>query len=187
VLREVWSVLWVLVAGVLLWGLVLCGPIVCGTAQAASGELRTGAAVGVAGSTRLQASPLAGLSAGLGLSEQLEVSIDALAALPVSGEHFSLVLVQPTLAYKFDVLRWVPRVTVGAGYAGALGDTDAHGLSLGAGCGLNYLWDRSLELGLGYGVAVAPAALSTGQGGASDVLRSPSHLFRFTFDYRWGY
>lgn len=56
----------------------------------------------------------------------------------------------PALAYRFDVVRWVPFVRVGAGPAlDWRSDPALVGLASGA-VGLEYLWDRSLAASLSY-------------------------------------
>lgn len=143
--------------------------------------------VGAVASTRLQISPLAGLSAGWGLSEELEFSVEGLGTLPIASERYSLLQIYPGLSYKLDVLRIVPRISVGAGYAGALGDNTAHGALLLVGGGVNYLWDRTTQLGLGYAFSVIPGALGSGEEGALRVLQVPTHQIRLSLDYHWGY
>lgn len=114
------------------------------------GELRAGLELGGAVSSRVDASPSVGVRGGYGLGDRLELQVEA-SGLWLRGVDDTLALqVVPALAYRFDVVRWVPFVRVGAGPMLDLREgTALVGLASGA-VGLEYLWDRSLAASLSY-------------------------------------
>lgn len=119
-------------------------------AHAVPGELRAGLELGGAVSSRIDASPSVGVRGGYGLGDRLELQVEA-SGLWLQGVDDSLALqLVPALAYRFDVVRWVPFMRVGAGPLLDLGhDAAVVGLASGA-IGLEYLWDRSLAASLSY-------------------------------------
>ncbi len=91
---------------------------------------------------------------GYGVLEFLDVQLAASGSwhpARANGESSGLVRVAPEVVYRFDVLRWVPWLSAGAGYFAALGaGDDAQGVTAGGAGGVDYLWSRQWAVGAMY-------------------------------------
>lgn len=106
-----------------------------------SEEYRAGAAVSLYGA--------------YGISDVFDVRLSATGALlhlsPDGGGRTSLSLGTLGLAYKLDVIEWVPYFGVRAGYyefGSAVGEYSKRGAALGGMCGLDYSFSRSAAIGV---------------------------------------
>lgn len=120
-----------------------------GEAHAVPGETRVGVELGAAASTRARVSPSVGLRGAYGLESNWELQLEASGVWLQSDAKPLLTEVVPALAYRFDVVRWIPFVRVGAGALVDWREPVVLGLASGA-AGFEYLWDRSLALSLTY-------------------------------------
>jgi hypothetical protein len=130
-----------------------CAP---GSAQAFEREWHLGAGAGVANGTGLTWSPALGAYAAYGLSDvfdaRLEVTARGYNLGSDANPHALSAMVG--LAYKLDVLRWVPWAGVYAGYLGFLDEPRADltfkrsDVALGLGLGLDYGISRNLGVGI---------------------------------------
>lgn len=119
-------------------------------ARAVPEELRGGVEVGAAYGTRSNVSPTFGARFGYGLADNLEFQLEATGAWLQAEQRAISTQLLPALAYRFDVVRWVPFVRVGAGPLVTWHkDLEVGGLASG-GLGIEYLWDRSLAVNLAY-------------------------------------
>jgi hypothetical protein len=116
---------------------------------AVPGETRAGLEVGVGASSRLPVSPTLGVRGGYGLESNWEVQLEASALWLQQGAKPLVTQVVPALAYRFDVVRWVPFVRVGAGALVDWREPFLIGVASGA-AGMEYLWDRTLAFSLTY-------------------------------------
>lgn len=119
-------------------------------AYAVPGELRGGPELGATLTTRSSVAPSLGARLGYGLENNWELQLELTGMwLTVEDGQLATQLV-PALAYRFDVVRWVPFVRVGAGPIVMWRDAaELGGLATAAG-GLQYLWDRALAFDLTY-------------------------------------
>jgi hypothetical protein len=128
---------------------VLAVAMFAGNVYAVPGELRAGVELGAAASSRATVSPSLGLRGTYGLESNWELQLEASGVWLQRDVKPLVTQVVPAFAYRFDVVRWVPFVRLGAG---ALVDWQAPalvGVASGA-AGMEYLWDRSLAFSLSY-------------------------------------
>lgn len=124
--------------------------LVAHRAHAVPEELRGGVELGAAYATRSNVSPTLGARLGYGLADNLELQVEATGAWLQTDQRAISTQLLPALAYRFDVVRWVPFVRVGAGPLVTWEkNVEVGGLASG-GVGLEYLWDRSLAVNLAY-------------------------------------
>jgi hypothetical protein len=173
-----------LAAGVLGVGLSLALSVMSGRAQAFEREWHLGAAAGVSGGEGLGLSPALGAYAAYGLSD----TFDARLELTARGYHIghaqnpNALSAMVGVAYKLDVLRWVPWAGAYVGYLGFLEAprTDLsfkqHDAALGLGVGLDYGFSR--QLGLGVTVRLDQAVTRMETSNFDALLRA---------EYRWGW
>lgn len=117
--------------------------------QAVPGETRAGVELGGGISSRADVSPSFGVRGAYGLESNWEVQLEASGIWLQHGEKPLATQLLPALAYRFDVVRWVPFVRVGAGALVEWQQPALVGVASG-GAGLEYLWDRSLAMSLAY-------------------------------------
>jgi hypothetical protein len=155
-----------------------------GSAAAFEREWHLGAALGASTGQGLELSPALGAYAAYGLSD----AFDARFEVTARGYHFGSDLdpnalsASVGLAYKLDVLRWVPWAGAYVGYLGFLRAPRAdlafkqHDVAIGIGLGLDYAFSRQLGMGvtLRYDDALSRAETST----FDALLRA---------EYRWGW
>jgi hypothetical protein len=173
-----------LLASVLAVGLLLGGWATPAPAHAFEREWHLGIAGGVATGSGLQTSPALGAYAAYGLSDVFDVR----AEVTERGYRFAseqdphVLSAAVGLAYKLDVLRWVPWAGVYAGYLRLLEPPRAglafqqNDMLLGLGLGLDYGFSRHW----GAGVTLR----------FDNALRgSDTKLFDALFraEYRWGW
>jgi hypothetical protein len=170
-----------LVLGLGFW-LALCGA--ARQAQAFEREWHLGAGAGVANGNGLELSPALGAYAAYGLSDVFDVRLEVTAR----GYHFggeqnpNAISAMAGVAYKLDVLRWVPWAGVYAGYLAFLDAPrkdltfNQRDVALGIGLGLDYAFSRQLGVGvtLRYDDALGRADSSS----FDALLRA---------EYRWGW
>lgn len=128
-------------------------------AWAMPGEVAVGGELGVGLSTRATWSPTLGVRGAYGLAEAFELQLELSGQWlrvdnttpPSDGALFRLV---PAVAYKFDVLRWVPFARLGAGptvdVPSAKNGQLHAAFALQGGVGAEYLIDRSMSFGFAY-------------------------------------
>lgn len=175
------------VAGLLLGMMATVGS---SRAWAMPGEVAVGGELGVGMSTRASWSPTVGVRGAYGVAEALELQLE------LSGQWFrpqaptvpndgALLRLVPALAYKFDVLRWVPFARLGAGPTldiPTAKSNDPHvGFALQGGVGAEYLIDRSLSFGFAY-----QADWVTGAGDWANGL-APMHRLLLSLGWRSGW
>ena len=170
-----------LLLGVGFW-LALCGAP--RQAHAFEREWHVGAAAGITDGDGLKLSPAVGAYAAYGLSDVFDVRLE----LTARGYHVgaeqnpNALSAMAGLAYKLDILRWVPWAGVYAGYLAFLDAPRAdltfkqRDVALGFGVGLDYAFSRQLGLGvtLRYDDALGRADARSFDG----LLRA---------EYRWGW
>lgn len=155
-----------------------------GSAAAFEREWHVGAAAGVSDGTGLSLSPALGAYAAYGLSDVFDVRLEATARgyQLGSGDNPSALNVAAGLAYKLDVLRWIPWAAVYVGYTAFLEQPgpaltfQQHDAALGLGLGLDYAFSR--QLGLGVTLRFDDALSSTDDESFDGLLRA---------EYRWGW
>lgn len=152
-------------------------------AHAFEREWHIGAAAGVAGGHGLSLSPALGAYAAYGISDVFDVRLELTARdypLGNSGRPSAL-STAAGLAYKIDVLRWVPWVGVYAGGLWLLSSAPSdlawpkRELLLGAGAGLDYAFSRHFGAGATFRY---DDALTQGNSSFEALLRA---------EYRWGW
>lgn len=159
------------------------------TAPAAAFEREWHLGVGV-GATDLTATgvgwgPEVGAHGAYGITDSFDVRLESrLALLPVShrsvDEWRGFLRTEAALAYKIDILRWVPWISVGAGYFLAfeeplpVQDLRRHDGLVSGMLGLDYAVSRSF----GVGVVGRSAFLFAGSWEYGAQLRA---------EYRWGF
>lgn len=154
------------------------------TAHAFEREWHLGAGAGVSRGTGLSLSPAVSAYAAYGLSDVFDARLE----LTGRGYHVgseqnpNAFSAMAGLAYKLDVLRWVPWAGVYAGYLGFLDAPPAdlrfkrHDAALGFGVGLDYAFSRNWGAGvtLRFDDALVDSSAST----FDAFLRA---------EYRWGW
>jgi len=173
-----------LAAGILGVGLALALSVMSGSASAFEREWHLGAAAGVSDGKGLGLSPALGAYAAYGLSD----TFDARLELTARGYHIgaaenpNALSAMLGVAYKLDVLRWVPWAGAYVGYLGHLEAPRAdlpfkqHDAALGLGLGLDYGFSRQLGLGV---TLRFDQALSSQETSSFDAL--------LRAEYRWGW
>lgn len=173
-----------LAAGILGVGLSLALSAMSGSAAAFEREWHLGAAAGVSDGKGLSLSPALGAYAAYGLSD----TFDARVELTARGYHIgasenpNALSAMLGVAYKLDVLRWVPWAGAYVGYLGFLEAPRVdlafkqHDAALGLGLGLDYGFSRQLGLGI---------TLRFDQALSSQETSSLDALLRA--EYRWGW
>jgi hypothetical protein len=173
-----------LAVGVFGLGLSLGLCAVSTSASAFEREWHLGAAAGVTSGKGLELSPALGAYAAYGLSDVFDARVEVTARGYHIGsdENPSALSAMTGLAYKLDVLRWVPWAGAYVGYHGFFEAPRSdlpfkqHDVALGVGLGLDYGISRNLGLGA---TLRFDSALSRAQTSTFDAsLRA---------EYRWGW
>lgn len=128
----------------------LCAFLFTTRAHAVPGEMRGGPELGAGLATRSSVSPSVGARFGYGLENNLELQLELTGMWRTAKDAHLVTQLIPALAYRFDVVRWVPYVRVGAGPAVMWRDATELGGMASAAAGLAYLWDRALAFDLAY-------------------------------------
>jgi len=133
------------------------------------------------------AGPLLGVHAAYGLSDMFDARVEGLAAWHSrGGQSVELMAGSAGLAYKVDILQWIPYVGMQLGYYHLAGDdlpgelsNDELGLSVDL--GLDYAYSRSFGLGaeLRYHGFLSDPMSSLGD--------APYFCGLLRAEYRWGY
>jgi hypothetical protein len=153
-------------------------------AQAFERQWHLGVGAGISDGSGLHASPAVAAYAAYGLSDVFDARVE------VTGRGYQLgsdqtphaVSAAAGLAYKLDVLRWVPWVGVYAGYVAYLeppapsAPFRQHDVALGLGLGLDYALSR--KLGLGVTLRYDDSLGGTAATNFDALLRA---------EYRWGW
>jgi hypothetical protein len=154
------------------------------SARAFEREWHLGAAAGVANGAGLTVSPALGVYAAYGLSDVFDARLE----MTARGYHLgsatnpNALSAMVGLAYKLDVLRWVPWAGVYAGYLGFLDAPRAdlsfkrNDVALGLGLGLDYGISRHLGVGI---TLRFDDALTHSEASTFDAL--------IRAEYRWGW
>jgi hypothetical protein len=131
--------------------------------------------------------PLLGLHAAYGLSDMFDLKLETFAATHVRNhERLGLFSATAGVAYKVDVIEWIPYFGVQVGYYGFSGherpgSLAAHELGLSFDLGLDYAVSRSFGLG----------AQLRYHGFMSDPMSSMADAAYFCAllraEYRWGW
>ncbi len=154
------------------------------SAHAFERQWHVGAGAGVSRGSGLSLSPAVTAYAAYGLSDVFD------ARLEVTGRGYRLgderdshsLSAAAGLAYKLDVLRWVPWAGVYLGYVGFLhrprpgAEFEQHDAAIGLGLGLDYAFSR--QLGLGVTLRYDDALTRAGATNFDALLRA---------EYRWGW
>jgi hypothetical protein len=158
-------------------------------ALAFEGQWHAGGGIGAGffADSATRAGPAIGLHGAYGLSDYFDVKLEGLAALHSRDEHgLGLYAVSAGLAYKIDVIQWIPYVGVQVGYY-RLSGTDRPGqlhpneLGMSVDLGMDYAVSRSFGLGLElryHGFLSDPLASLGDAPYFSALLRA---------EYRWGW
>jgi hypothetical protein len=98
-------------------------------------------------------SPALGLHAAYGLSDMFDARVELVASRHSqgAGERLDIFSAAGGIAYKIDVLEWIPYVGVLGGYyyfSGQPAPEFRHDFALSAILGLDYAWSRSFGLGV---------------------------------------
>jgi len=147
-------------------------------------EWHLGGGAGISNGSGLTLSPALSAYAAYGLSDVFDARVELTArGYQIGQQHNPNALsAMVGVAYKLDVLQWVPWAGVYAGYLGFLERPRAdltfkqHDLALGLGLGLDYAFSRKFGLGvtLRFDDALGRASTST----FDALLRA---------EYRWGW
>ncbi len=171
--------------------LLAVGSLVCGNASAFENQWQLALSGGAATATQpaLGWGPSVGLHAAYGMSDSFDAELFTQAfMLPRSTANaadWRAGLVTAGVAYKLDVIQWVPRLGLNTGYYLANGDVSGPpgvrlpdaGLLIGVAPGLDYAWSRSWGLGISghfesiVARSVVPSLLSV----------------QLSAEYRWGW
>jgi hypothetical protein len=155
-----------------------------GSARAFERQWHVGAAAGVSNAQTYSLSPAVGLYGAYGLSDVFDARLE----LTLRGyeltdaQNASAAAAMLGIAYKIDVIRWVPWVGLFGGYLGALKEPPAdapfprHGGAVGVGLGMDYALTRKLGFGL---TLRYDQVLSDADGRVFDAL--------LRAEYRWGF
>lgn len=172
-----------LAAGVCGFGLGLALSSMTGSAAAFERQWHVGAAAGASTGQGLQLSPAVGAYAAYGLSDVFDARLELTArGYELASEQTPHALsAMVGVAYKLDVLRWVPWAAVYAGYLGFLEPPvglsfEQHDAALGFGLGLDYGLSR--QWGLGVTLRFDQALTGSGTASSDALLRA---------EYRWGW
>jgi hypothetical protein len=165
----------------------LAGLATIGTPRAALAferEWHLGAGAGISSGSGLSTSPAIGAYAAYGLSDVFDFRAELTGRgyqIGASRDPHSL-SAAAGLAYKLDVLRWVPWAGVYVGYVGFLKQPREglpfarHDAAIGLGFGLDYAASR--QLGLGVTLRYDDALTQAGATNFDALLR---------VEYRWGW
>ena len=174
---------------VVLVGVALATSLVSSRAGAFERQWHVGGGLGAGffADSNTSAGPALGLHAAYGLSDMFDVEIEGLGALHWrGGEPLDLLGVSAGIAYKVDVLSWIPYVGVGLGYyhlrgASLPGALRGDELGLSVDLGLDYALMRSFALGaeLRYLGFLSDPMSSLGD--------APYFCGLLRAEYRWGY
>ena len=153
-------------------------------AQAFEREWHLGAGAGVSNGNGLKLSPAVAAYAAYGLSDVFDARVEVTARGYHLGQEQNpnAVSALAGVAYKLDVLRWVPWAGVYAGYLGFLEQPPAtstfkrHDLALGLGLGLDYGFTRKFGVGV---TLHFDQALTRSEANTFDAL--------LRAEYRWGW
>ena len=158
--------------------------VAASSAHAFEREWHLGGGAGITNGSGLTLSPAVAAYVAYGLSDVFDARLELTArGYHIGSEHNPHALsAMAGVAYKLDVLRWVPWAGVYAGYLGFLEQPPAdssferHDVALGLGLGLDYAFTRKLGAGvtLRYDDALGRANTST----FDALLRA---------EYRWGW
>lgn len=173
-----------LVAGILGVGLALALSAMSGSAAAFERQWHLGAAAGVSSGQGLGLSPALGAYAAYGVSDVFDARLEVTARGYHVGDSANpnALSAMVGVAYKLDVLRWVPWAGAYVGYMGFLEAPRLdlpfrqHDVALGVGLGLDYGISR--DLGLGVTVRLDQALSRTETSSFDALLRA---------EYRWGW
>lgn len=154
------------------------------SAQAFERQWHIGAGAGVSNGNGLSMSPAVAAYAAYGLSDVFDARVE----LTARGYHFgseqnpNALSAMAGVAYKLDVLRWVPWAGVYAGYLNFLEAPPAgasfkqRDAALGLGLGLDYAFSREIAAGL---TLRFDQALTESSANTFDAL--------LRVEYRWGF
>jgi hypothetical protein len=150
-------------------------------ASAADQEWHAGAKAGVAALSGQGVGPAVGLHGAYGLGDMFDVTVELLGSKHGGAGGTDVLSGSAGLAYKIDVLRWIPYVALLGGYyhySGARGPNGERGSVAGASAqlGMDYLVTRQFAVG-------AEVRWHASFHGAMDIP-----LFSATLgaEYRWG-
>ena len=150
-------------------------------------HLGAGLGAGFFADANTSAGPVLGLHAAYGLSDMFDVKVEGLGALhSVGDESFQLLSGSAGLAYKVDVIQWIPYLGIQVGYYHLMGDVlpaklSNHELGLSVDLGLDYAYSRSFGLGAQlryHGFMHDPM---------SSMADAPYFCALLRAEYRWGY
>jgi len=170
-------------------GLVLGASLLTARAHAFERQWHLGGGLGAGffsdGDT--SAGPALGLHAAYGLSDMFDLKVEGLAAMHSHQEEsFQLLSGSAGLAYKLDVIQWIPYAGIQVGYYHLTGDVlpgnlSGHELGLSVDLGLDYAVSRSLGMGVQlryHGFMNDPI---------SSMADAPYFCALLRAEYRWGY
>jgi hypothetical protein len=166
-----------------LFGVVALALLAPRRAQAFEKEWHLGVGAGVSvPSLSYRAAPTVSLHAAYGVSDVFDVRLTAAGTLlhlsPDGDGQNSLSLGTLGLAYKLDVIEWIPYCGVRAGFynfgTAPAGEYSRRGAALGGMCGIDYSFTRSAAVG----VEVSDDFLLP----RGEVLMAMLHA-----EYRWGF
>jgi hypothetical protein len=174
---------------IVLAGTVLAASLLPGRAHAFERQWHLGGGVGAGffSDSETSAGPLLGVHAAYGLSDMFDAKLEGLAAVHSLGdESFQLFSGSAGLAYKVDVIQWIPYFAVQVGYYHLTGDVLPGNLSnnelgLSVDLGLDYAVSRSFGMGVQlryHGFLNDPM---------SSMADAPYFCGLVRAEYRWGY
>lgn len=167
----------------LLWALALAsGALLARPAHAFERQWRVGAGVGIASASGASFGPAVGAHAAYGVSDVFDLHLELTGSShwPSAGAPRDFAVGALGVAYKLDVLEWIPYALVGAGGAveQRAGELEARvAPALSAGGGLDYLAWRELAFGVqlrGHWLLV-------------ETESSPYAVGLLRAEYRWGW
>lgn len=152
------------------------------SAAAVEREWHVGAAGGAVWLKDRQLGPGAGLHAGYGLTDSLDVTALVRASHHSDDPAVTVASTDLALTLKFDVVRWIPYLQLGAGlhyFGGEAPPLDRAGPNFGVnlGYGIDYLYSRQFAIGLAAEHHVVWA----------DGVQAPIIFPHLRFEYRWGF
>ena len=155
-------------------------------------QWRAGGGVGLAGLTEFQgafSSPAAGLHLAYGVSDMFDVMLELNSSSHsiVADSRSTVYSASAGLAYKLDVIEWVPYFAVLVGYyrfAGPSPFESPNQAGAGLALGIDYAFERSFAVGAqiryhGFMDDLPASVLGTGEG--------PYFTSLLRFEYRWGF
>ena len=145
-------------------------------------EWHVGGAGGAVWLKERQLGPGIGLNAGYGLADSLDLT--ALVRLSHHSDDPAVTVASSDLALtlKFDVVRWIPYLQLGAGWHYFAGDEPPLGsggskFGVNLGYGVDYLYAREFAIGLAAEHHLLWA----------DGVQAPIIFPHLRFEYRWGF